>query len=216
MLKALYQNRSRDSSSLSHFLGVCEIGCITSLELLVTVQRFHKRRRTVTIVVTLFQEPYLLPYIIHRGIALQTQLLRQNLQAANLPYRSVRVSNNTINHRRRRHDNRPRPRPRGTVSQSPLLPLGVALLQHGEAQPHLRDGDEDGYDDEDDDDPGDVAHLAVGDAVGEDLGEVEEDAAALVEDLDARVDLEVLADGGVERVKRRFRVPEEVGDVEDI
>lgn len=58
--------------------------------------------------------------------------------------------------------------------------------------------------------------LAICDAVGEDLGEVEEDTAALVEDLDARFDFEVLADGDVERVEGWFAFPEEVWDVEDV
>lgn len=157
-----------------------EDACVTSLELLIVVQLFHKRRRTIT--VPLFQTRYALPDIIHRRIALKTQLHRQHLQTADF-----RRSNSSIDHGRRRHDHRP-------------PALGVALLQHGESEYHLGDGDEDGYYDEHDDDPGDVAHLAVGDAVRQDLCEVEENAAALVEDLYARVYLEVFAYSGVEGV----------------
>lgn len=92
----------------------------------------------------------------------------------------------------------------------------LVALEHGEAQHDLGDSDEDADDDEDDDDPGDGAHFGVGDGVGEDLGEVEEHAAPLVEHLDARVDLQVLPDGGVQGVEGGLRVPEEVGDVKDI
>lgn len=59
-------------------------------------------------------------------------------------------------------------------------------------------------------------HFVIGDRVGQHLGEVEEHAAPLVEDLDARLDLEVLAHGDVQRVQRGLALPEEVGDVEDI
>lgn len=104
---------------------------------------------------------------------------------------------------------------RGGAADDGLAGL-LAALEHGEAQADLGDGDEDADEDEDDDDPGNGAHLGVGDRVGQDLGQVEEDAAALVEDLDARVDFEVFADGGVERVEGWFRVPEEVGDVENV
>ncbi|KAF7545351.1 hypothetical protein G7046_g9584 [Stylonectria norvegica] len=92
----------------------------------------------------------------------------------------------------------------------------AGLAEHAEADGDFGDGDEDADDDENDDDPGDVAHLGVGDGVGEDLGEVEEDAAALVEDLDAGVYLEVFADGSVEGMQRGLRVPEEVGYIKDI
>jgi hypothetical protein len=54
------------------------------------------------------------------------------------------------------------------------------------------------------------------DGVGEDLGQVEEHAAPLVEDLDPGVDLEILPDGRVQWVEGRLRVPEEIGDVENI
>lgn len=96
------------------------------------------------------------------------------------------------------------------------LALTLVPCEHAEAQADLGDGDDNGDGDEDDDDPGDVAHLRVRDGVGEDLGQVEEDAASLVEDLDAWVDLEVLADGDIEGVQGWLRVPEEVGDVEDV
>jgi len=41
-------------------------------------------------------------------------------------------------------------------------------------------------------------HFPVGDGIAKNLGQVEEDAASLVKDLDARLDLEVFAHGGVE------------------
>lgn len=59
-------------------------------------------------------------------------------------------------------------------------------------------------------------HFVIGNGIGEDLGEVEKDATALVEDLDAGFDLEVLADAEVERVESGFAVPEEIGDVEHV
>ena len=114
----------------------------------------------------------------------------------------------------------PRHRVRRRVGQPSPAHGQVAALpgagEHAEAEQHLGDGDEDADGDEDDDDPGDGAHLGVGDAVAEDLGEVEEDAAPLVEYADAPVDLEVLAHGDVEGVQGRFRFPEEIGDVEYI
>lgn len=94
--------------------------------------------------------------------------------------------------------------------------LVLAGVEEGEAEADLCDGHEDAEDDEDDDDPRDCAHLGVVDGVGEDLGQVEEDAASLVEDLDPGVDLEILSDGLVQRVESRLRVPEEIGDVENI
>lgn len=56
----------------------------------------------------------------------------------------------------------------------------------------------------------------MGDGVGEHLGQVQKDAAAFVQDLDARFDLEVLAHADVERMQCRFAFPEEVGDVEHV
>lgn len=56
----------------------------------------------------------------------------------------------------------------------------------------------------------------MGDRVREDFRQIEEDAATLVEGLHARLDLKVLADSEVKGVKRGFRVPEEVGDVEHV
>ena len=80
--------------------------------------------------------------------------------------------------------------------------------QNPKAQKDLTTGNQNADEDEDDDDPGEAVHLVVGDVIGEDLGQVEEDAAALVEDLDARLDLEVFAHRAVEGVERRFRVPD--------
>lgn len=94
--------------------------------------------------------------------------------------------------------------------------VALCLAKHAKADADFCDGDEDANHDENDDDPCDCAHLCVGDRVGEDLGQVEKDAATLVEDLDARVDLEIFADGGVEGVEGWFRLPEEVGDVENV
>jgi hypothetical protein len=58
--------------------------------------------------------------------------------------------------------------------------------------------------------------FAICDGVREDLGEVEEDAASFVQDLDPGLDFEVFADGDVEWVERWFAFPEEVGDIEDV
>lgn len=93
---------------------------------------------------------------------------------------------------------------------------GLALLQNAKAETDFGDGDDDGNNDEHDDDPGDGRHLGVGDGVGEDLCKVQEDAAALVEDLDSWVDLEVVANCGVERSQGRFGFPEEVGYGKDV
>ena len=92
----------------------------------------------------------------------------------------------------------------------------MIALEHGKAESDFGDSDEDRDDDEDDDDPGNNAHFRVGDGVGEDFGEIEEDSATLVQDFDARVDLKVLANGGVERVKGGLGVPEKAGNIEDI
>lgn len=61
-----------------------------------------------------------------------------------------------------------------------------------------------------------TGHFGIGDGIGQDLGQVQKDATALIQDLDAGFDLEVLADGGVKRVEGGFAVPEEVGHVEHI
>jgi hypothetical protein len=94
--------------------------------------------------------------------------------------------------------------------------LATAGRQNSKAQDNFRRRDQDTEDDQHDDDPGDAGHLDVGDLVREDLGEVEEDAAALVQDLDARFDLEVFAYTLVERVESGFGVPEEFGGVEHV
>jgi hypothetical protein len=98
--------------------------------------------------------------------------------------------------------------------QHPPLPL--LLLQQRKAQAYLTDCDTDTNNNQDNDDPRDGTHLRIGNGVGKNLSEVEKDAAALVEDLDAGGYLEVFADREVEGVERGFGVPEEVGDVEDV
>lgn len=89
-------------------------------------------------------------------------------------------------------------------------------MQDAETKADFGDGDDDGDDDEYNDDPGDGGHLGVGDGVGQDLGKVQEDAASFVEDLDSWVDLEVVANRGVERSQGRFRFPEKVGYGKDV
>lgn len=61
-----------------------------------------------------------------------------------------------------------------------------------------------------------MAHLSIGNGLGKNGSELQEDRTALVEDLDAWRNFEVLADGEVERVEGWLGVPEEVWDVEDI
>lgn len=64
--------------------------------------------------------------------------------------------------------------------------------------------------------PGLTGHFRISDGIGQDLGQIQKDATALVQHLDAGFDLEVLAHGGVEGVQGGFAVPEEVGDVEHV
>lgn len=140
----------------------------------------------------------------------QPQLLHRDIRLRKLPLDTATGEDIHINmavHVRRRHN---------TPATPPRVVVALALLQDAEAQADLGDGDDDGDDDEHNDDPGDGGHLRIGDSVGQDLGEVEEDAAALVEDLDAWVDLEVVADGGVERREGGLGLPEEVGRGEDV
>jgi hypothetical protein len=94
--------------------------------------------------------------------------------------------------------------------------LSTARSQNSKAQDDLRGSDQDTEDNQHDDDPGDAGHLDVSDLVGEDFGEVEEDAAALVQDLNARFDLEVFAHTLVEGVQGGLGVPEEFGGVEHV
>lgn len=96
-------------------------------------------------------------------------------------------------------------------------PLRTARArQYPKAQNNLRHRDENRDDDEHDDNPRLPRYLAVGHAIRQHFGEVEEDATALVEHLNARFDLEILAQRGVEWVKGWLGVPEEIGDVEDV
>lgn len=92
----------------------------------------------------------------------------------------------------------------------------LALLENAEAQADFGDGDDDGDDDEHNDNPGDGRHLGVGNGVRKDLGEVQEDTAAFVEDLDPWVDLEVVADSRVQWGQGRLGLPKEVGYGEDV
>ena len=91
-----------------------------------------------------------------------------------------------------------------------------SLRKDTEAEKDFAAGHGDAEDDENDNDPRDATHLLVGDAVAEDLGEVEEDATAFVEHLDPGLDLEVFPHGEVERVQGGFGFPEEVWDVEHV
>jgi hypothetical protein len=92
----------------------------------------------------------------------------------------------------------------------------MSLTQNRKSEQHLQTCDTYTQDNEHNDDPGDARHLLVADRIRQDFAEVEENLAALVEDLDAGFDFEVFADGGVEWVERGFRVPEEVGGVEHV
>jgi hypothetical protein len=89
-------------------------------------------------------------------------------------------------------------------------------VQNSKAQNNLQTSNADRHDDQEDDNPRNARHFLIADAVRQYLAEVEEDLAALVEDLDAGFDLEVLADGGVQGVQGGFRVPEEGWVVEEV
>jgi hypothetical protein len=96
----------------------------------------------------------------------------------------------------------------------PTIPL--PLLQHPKPESHFSNSNSDTDNDEYDDDPCYGTHFCVRDGIGQDFGEVEKDAAALVEDFGAGFYFEVFADGVVERMEGGFGVPEEVGDIEDV
>jgi hypothetical protein len=89
-------------------------------------------------------------------------------------------------------------------------------MQDGKPEEDLQASNADTDHDEEYDDPGDPRHLLVGYRVGEDLAQIEEYTAAFVKNLDARLDLEILAHSGVQWMKRRFRVPEEVWRIEHV
>lgn len=110
------------------------------------------------------------------------------------------------------HHLQPSPHPLPAYNATHALPT----TQQAKPQKHLRARDEDTDQDQDDDNPRQARHLRIGDTIREDLGEVEEDATPLVEDLDARFDLQVFAHGVVEGVQRGFGVPEEGRGVEDV
>ena len=97
-----------------------------------------------------------------------------------------------------------------------ILAFAAARSENAKAKDDFGGSHQDTEDDQNDDDPCDACHFHVGDLVGEDFSEVEEDTAALVEDLDARFDLEVFAHALVEGVECWFRVPEEFGSVQHV
>lgn len=92
----------------------------------------------------------------------------------------------------------------------------LLLSQKTESQSDFRHGNDDGQNNENNDDPRNMAHLSIRNGFGENGCEFKENAAALVENLDAGCDFEVFADGKVEWVEGWLGVPEEVWDVEDI
>ena len=98
----------------------------------------------------------------------------------------------------------------------PILTLLSTRCQDAKPQEYLRTGDQDAQYDQHDDNPGYARHLRVRNGVAEDLSEVKEDPAALVQDLDARFDLQILTHALIERVQGGFRVPEEVGGVKKV
>lgn len=143
------------------------------------------------------------------------QSLQQLPKRLTHPLRSTDIAQLT----RREIAPRPLPPLRSQTHAQPAnhrIVTRFALLQHHEPQQDLRARDSNADDDEEDDDPCDDRHLGVGDAVAEDLSELEEDAAALVEDFDARRDFHVFPESDVQGVQSGFRVPEEVGNVEDV
>lgn len=75
--------------------------------------------------------------------------------------------------------------------------MSLFILENCKAKNDFGDGDEDTDDDENNDNPVHRRHLRIGDAVAENFGKVEEDAAALIEHLDPWRDFEVLADSAV-------------------
>ena len=91
----------------------------------------------------------------------------------------------------------------GMVQSSQGRPV-ILPSDNGRAKDQLHHAN--GYtdDDEHDDNPGNGVHLGVGDGIGQDLRQVQDDSAALIQDLDAQVDFEVLADRHVERMQRWF------------
>ncbi len=99
-------------------------------------------------------------------------------------------------------------------SHSILHPSSPSTLgQNREPQHNLRTSHSNTHQNQHDNNPRDARHLHIRNAIRQDLGQIKEDAAALVEDLDPGPDLEVLADGGVEGVEGWLGVPEEIGGV---
>lgn len=130
----------------------------------------------------LFQSQNTLLNIVERGVGLQAQCLRQYFEVTwwqgNMALSRCAITKS-------RYDN-------CWINTSALR-----LAEHAETDGDFCNGNHDTNDNQDNDDPSDVAHLCVGNGVGQYLGKIEEDAASLVENFDAWVDLKVLADGGV-------------------
>jgi hypothetical protein len=96
---------------------------------------------------------------------------------------------------------------------SAVSALATTRSQNAKAEDDFRRSYQDTEDDEHNDDPCYACHLDIRDLVGENFGEVEEDAAALVEHLNARLDFKIFAYTLVERVEGWFGVPEELWSV---
>ena len=80
----------------------------------------------------------------------------------------------------------------------------LPTIQNRKPQYNLQTRHTNRHDNQENDDPRNPRHLLIADAVGQNLAQVQEHLAALVKDLDARLDLEVFADGGVEWVEGGF------------
>lgn len=61
-----------------------------------------------------------------------------------------------------------------------------------------------------------TGHFRVSDCIAQDFGQIKEDAAALIQHLNARLDLQVLPNCRVKWVKRGFTVPEKVWNIKNI
>lgn len=59
-------------------------------------------------------------------------------------------------------------------------------------------------------------HFVICNRIRQDFRQVKKDSTAFVQYLDARFDLQIFANGKVERMESRFGFPEEVGDVEHV
>lgn len=142
------------------------------------------------------------------------QQLNQQHNTSELQPTNTRMSTNTPHTLHR--SSRAIAHPDRLTSTTLASLFSTARSQNSKAQDDLRGSDQDTEDDQHDDDPGNAGHLDVRDLVRKDLSEVEEDAAALVQDLNARFDLEVFAHTLVEGVQGGLGVPEEFGGVEHV